>query len=92
MTERLCTWDTDLDSRGQPTAEYEHLYKLWGEGGTGIIVFGNVPCDVRYPEAARNMCLDPEHSPKDIAERFGKVVKASKAHGSLAIIQLTHAG
>jgi 2,4-dienoyl-CoA reductase-like NADH-dependent reductase (Old Yellow Enzyme family) len=41
MTERLCTWTDELSGRGIPTPEYEHLYKLWGEGKTGIIVFGN---------------------------------------------------
>lgn len=92
MTERLCTWTDELSGRGIPTPEYEHLYKLWGEGKTGIIVFGNVPCDARYPEAQRNMCLDRDHSPKDIVDKFSKVIKVSKAHGSLAVIQLTHAG
>lgn len=38
------------------------------------------------------MCLDRDHSPKDIVDKFSKVIKVSKAHGSLAVIQLTHAG
>lgn len=44
MTERLCTWGLELSDRGHPTEQYRHLYELWGKGGTGIIVFGNVPC------------------------------------------------
>lgn len=47
---------------------------------------------VRYPEAARNACMDRDQSPKDIVEKFRPVIKASKAHGSLAIMQITHAG
>lgn len=68
------------------------MYKLWGEGKTGVIVFGNVPCDVRYPEAARNCCVDRDHSPKDIVEKLREPIAAAKAHGSLAVIQITHAG
>jgi len=92
MTERLCSWGVELTDRGVPSKEYLHLYEEWGKGKTGILVFGNVPCDVRYPEAARNACMDRDQSPKDIIEKFRPVIKASKAHGSLAIIQLTHAG
>jgi len=43
MTERLASWGTELNDRGVPSEEYEQLYRKWGEGGTGIIVFGNVP-------------------------------------------------
>lgn len=28
MTERLCTWGIELNTRGHPTDEYTHLYKL----------------------------------------------------------------
>ena len=92
MTERLCTWGDDLKERGHPTDAYIEMYKLWGEGQVGVMVFGNVPCDVRYPEAARNMCLDPDQSPHNIVELFKPAVTAAKKHGSLAVIQLTHAG
>lgn len=44
MTERMCTWGEKLTERGHPTKEYERLYEYWGKGGTGILVFGNVPC------------------------------------------------
>lgn len=48
--------------------------------------------DVRYPEAAKNACMDRDASPRDIVERFRPAIRAAKAHGSLALIQLTHAG
>ena len=92
MTERLCTWSADLKGRGHPTEAYINMYKLWGEGQVGVMIFGNVPCDVRYPEAARNMCLDPDESPPNIVQMFKPAITAAKAHGSLAIIQITHAG
>lgn len=36
--------------------------------------------------------MDPEASPKDVVERFMPAIQAAKAHGSLAIMQITHAG
>lgn len=43
MTERLCTFDQDnLEERGKATAEYKHLYEVWGEGQIGVIVLGSV--------------------------------------------------
>lgn len=52
----------------------------------------NVLSDVRYPEAAKNACMDRDASPADIVERFRPAIQKAKAHGSLAIIQVTHAG
>ena len=48
MTERLCTWDeANPDACGKPTEEYFRLFELWGKGGIGTIVLGNIPCDRR---------------------------------------------
>jgi len=92
MTERLATWALEPTKRGHPTAEYTELYKKWGEGRTGIIVSGNVSCDVRYPEAARNVCADKSTMGDEIVDELKPAVQAAKAHGSLFIVQLTHAG
>lgn len=53
---------------------------------------GNVSCDVRYPEAARNVCCDKATMGDEIVEEMKPAVQAAKAHGSLFIVQLTHAG
>lgn len=94
MTERLCTWsDDDFKKRGWPTPEYIQLYTSWGEGEIGTIVLGNVPCDARYPEAKKNACIDPEIASHDeYVKAYKPVIDAAKAHGSLVIAQVTHAG
>ncbi|PWZ03031.1 FMN-linked oxidoreductase [Testicularia cyperi] len=94
MTERLCTWsDTDFKKRGWPTKEYIQLYKTWGEGGIGTIVLGNIPCDARYPEAKKNACIDPEvGSHEEYVKAYKPVIDAAKAHGSVVLAQVTHAG
>jgi 2,4-dienoyl-CoA reductase-like NADH-dependent reductase (Old Yellow Enzyme family) len=57
MTERMCTWGEKLSERGHPTPEYERMYETWGKGGTGIIVFGNVPCGVSIFLQVSNLTL-----------------------------------
>ncbi|KAK8849361.1 hypothetical protein IAR55_004693 [Kwoniella newhampshirensis] len=92
MTERLCTFSKeDLNERGKPTTEYDHLYKVWGEGEIGTIILGNIPIDRTALEAAGNAIID-RRSSWDPVEAFKPVVAASKAHGSLVIGQLTHGG
>ena len=92
MTERLCTYDKkDLEARGKTTAEYEKLYKVWGEGEIGVIVLGNIPIEREGLEAAKNMIIDKSNT-WDAIENLKPVIAASKAHGSLVIGQLTHGG
>lgn len=38
-TKCFCT-DDEQNKRGYPSKEYLELYKRWGEGEIGIIVFG----------------------------------------------------
>jgi hypothetical protein len=54
-------------------------------------VLGNIPADRRYPEAKKNAVID-RTSPWDAVAAFTPVIKACKAHGSLVIGQVTHAG
>jgi 2,4-dienoyl-CoA reductase-like NADH-dependent reductase (Old Yellow Enzyme family) len=35
---------------GKPTDKYRHLYDIWGQGGIGTIILGNIPCDRRKPQ------------------------------------------
>ncbi|GAA5863676.1 hypothetical protein JCM1840_000100 [Sporobolomyces johnsonii] len=92
MSERLCTWSNeDFDQRGKPTPAYIKLYEEWGKGQIGVIVLGNVPVDRTAPEAEHNAVIDKANS-WDAVEAFKPVIQASKAHGSLVIAQLTHAG
>lgn len=92
MTERLCTFsEKDLDARGKPTPEYLELYRVWSKGKIGIIILGNIPVHREYLEAKGNAIIDKDSS-WDPVEAFKPVIATSKAHGSLVIGQLTHAG
>ncbi|WAQ88142.1 hypothetical protein PtA15_9A267 [Puccinia triticina] len=52
---------------------------------------GNIPVHREYLEAKGNAIIDKD-SPWDPVEAFKPVISAAKAHGSLVIGQLTHAG
>jgi NAD/NADP transhydrogenase alpha subunit len=55
------------------------------------IILGNIPCDRRYPETKKNAVMDPLSS-WDAVAAFRPLMAATKAHGSLVIGQVTHAG
>ncbi|CAJ2503359.1 Uu.00g107530.m01.CDS01 [Anthostomella pinea] len=94
MTERLSTWDPkDLPKRGVPTKELINVYRRWGEGGFGVILTGNTMFEYDQLEAAGNPIIPrdaPFSGPR--FEAFKEMASQSKAHGSLAVCQLSHPG
>ncbi|GAO47484.1 FMN-linked oxidoreductase [Saitoella complicata NRRL Y-17804] len=91
MTERLCSWsNTDPRARGVPDDRYINLYKNWGEGQIGCIISGNIIVDYENLEAAGNPILAEDHDGR--LQKFKEVAKAAKAHGSLLVGQISHAG
>ncbi len=94
MTERISTWDPkNLQARGIPTKELINLYRRWGEGGSGVILTGNILIDYVNLEAAGNPII-PADAPFE-GERFDgfrEVAKAAKAKGMLCVGQVSHAG
>ncbi|KAI8294028.1 NADH-dependent flavin oxidoreductase nadA [Colletotrichum sp. SAR11_240] len=94
MTERLSTWDpANPSARGVPTPELVNVYRRWGEGGSGLILTGNVMLDYDQLEAAGNPIIPPA-APFSGArfEGFRSVAEAAKKHGSLVHAQLSHPG
>lgn len=63
-----------------------------GEGAIGTIIMGNIPADRRYPEAKKNAIIDRDSKDWDPVAAFKPVIAAAKAHGSIVIAQVTHAG
>ena len=66
MTEGLA------DPQGRPTPELERLYSIWGQGGCGLLLSGNVQIDADHLERPGNVILDtaPDAaSPKSGGER-----------------------
>ncbi|KAH8802409.1 hypothetical protein F5884DRAFT_903102 [Xylogone sp. PMI_703] len=94
-TERLGTWNTKRESIGIPTNESIELYKIWGAGGFGVIVTGNIMIAEDHLEAAGNLIIPAtaSTSPGDVRfQAFRELALISKSKGSLLIGQLNHPG
>lgn len=85
MTEGLA------DPQGRPTAELERLYAIWGKGGCGVLLSGNVHIDADHLERPGNVILDsaPDGAMIDALRRW---TGAAKAGGSQFWAQISHAG
>ncbi|CAE6533975.1 unnamed protein product [Rhizoctonia solani] len=93
LTERMSSWDQhDLSKRGAPPERLVRLYEEWGKGGWGIIATGNVVVHPEHLEAAGNVILYAPHETPERIEQLRKIAAAGKAHGSLMVMQLSHAG
>jgi 2,4-dienoyl-CoA reductase-like NADH-dependent reductase (Old Yellow Enzyme family) len=94
MTERLSSWHpTDFPKRGIPLPELINVYRRWGEGGTGVILTGNVMIEYDHLEAPGNAIIPPgaEFSGERF-EAFKELATESKKEGSLIIAQVSHPG
>jgi 2,4-dienoyl-CoA reductase-like NADH-dependent reductase (Old Yellow Enzyme family) len=94
MSERLASFSlADIESRGIPSPELIHAYKIWGESSIGINLTGNVMIDAEHLEAAGNPVI-PRHAEFSGLrfERFRELATAGKAKGNLIIAQVGHPG
>ena len=80
MTENLA------DADNQPTVRHERLYRRWAEGGSGLLVTGNLMVDRRYLERSRNIVADRHLD----VRRLAAVREA--AAGTPMVAQLNHPG
>lgn len=85
MTEGLA------DPQGRPTPELERLYTVWGQGGCGTLLSGNVHIDADHLERPGNVILDaaPDGAMIDALRRWSA---AAKAGGAQFWAQISHAG
>ena len=72
MTEGLA------DPQDNPTEAHNTLYRTWSEGGTGLLITGNVMVDRRYLERAGNIVLEDEQA----MDRLRQWVAAGQVGGS----------
>lgn len=82
MTEGLA------DNRLRATERHERLYRLWSEGGAGVLITGNVQVDRRCLERAGNVVIDTDETREDLA----RWAKAGTANGNHLWMQISHAG
>lgn len=85
MTEGLA------DPRGRPTPELERLYAVWGRGGCGLLLSGNVLIDADHLERPGNVIID---TPPDAAmiAALRRWAGAAKGGGAQFWAQISHAG
>ncbi|MEQ8404138.1 MAG: NADH:flavin oxidoreductase/NADH oxidase family protein [Oceanicaulis sp.] len=76
---------------GVAGARIARVYGLWSEGGAGLILTGNIMVDRRYRERPANVVVDGAQSEAAMAG-LRAFAEASKAGGSVAIAQISHAG
>lgn len=82
MTEGLA------DERLRATERHRRLYRLWSEGGAGLLITGNVQIDRRVLERPGNVCVDGDEE----REALRAWAEAGTAGGNHLWMQLAHAG
>jgi 2,4-dienoyl-CoA reductase-like NADH-dependent reductase (Old Yellow Enzyme family) len=85
MTEGLAT------RSGVPTPELERLYRMWSEGGAGMLLSGNIQVDADHLERPGNVVIDKE--PDDNMKRaLASWASAATTNGNQFWAQISHAG
>lgn len=85
MTEGLA------DPAGRPTPELDRLYRIWGAGGAGMLLSGNIQIDADHLERPGNVIID---APADAAmiDALRRWTGAAKEDGAQFWAQISHAG
>ena len=85
MTEGLAT------AEGIPTAELARLYRLWSDGGAGMLLSGNIIIDKDHLERPGNVVIDRPPSPK-MHDALVRWATAATHNGNQFWAQISHAG
>jgi len=85
MTEGLA------DPLGQPTAALEQLYRIWSQGGAGLLLSGNVQIDGDHLERPGNVIIDSEPG-LPMREALERWAAAGTSNGNHFWAQISHAG
>lgn len=71
-----------------PTDDLVRLYRRWAEGGTGLLITGNIMIDRRSVGEPRNVVIEDD---RDL-EKLAECAEAAKSCGAPAIAQINHPG
>ena len=85
MTEGLA------DALGQPTTALEQLYRIWSQGGAGLLLSGNVQIDGDHLERPGNVIIDSEPG-LPMREALERWAAAGTTNGNHFWAQISHAG
>jgi 2,4-dienoyl-CoA reductase-like NADH-dependent reductase (Old Yellow Enzyme family) len=75
-------------AHGHATGRHAQLYKTWAEGGTGLLMTGNVMIDRRYLERPGNVIIDDNGGEAALAEW----AKSGTSAGNHLWMQISHPG
>jgi 2,4-dienoyl-CoA reductase-like NADH-dependent reductase (Old Yellow Enzyme family) len=85
MTEHLA------DAHNRATKRHENLYRLWSQGGAGLLLTGNVQIDRHHLEGAGNVAIAGPQT-KEAMDALRAWAKAATIAGNQCWIQISHAG
>lgn len=77
------------------TPRHERLYRTWSEGGSGLLLSGNVQIDRRDLERPGNVSIDasePRSCDAEARKRLAAWAQAATAAGNHLWMQISHAG
>jgi len=80
--------ENNADKGGRPSKRIIQLYKTWGEGGTGILISGNVMMDSKALNEPRNVVVEDERHLAELKEW----AEVAQKHGSHLWMQINHPG
>jgi len=80
--------ETLADAGQLPGPRIQHLYRRWAEGGTGLLITGNVMVDRRALTGPGTIALEAG-TPLD---PFKAWAQAARAHGAQVWMQISHPG
>jgi 2,4-dienoyl-CoA reductase-like NADH-dependent reductase (Old Yellow Enzyme family) len=76
------------DGTGHPTAQQNHLYQRWADGGVALSIIGEVQPSPRYAEKPGNLVLNGN---SDLS-KFQALAEHGRKNGAQLWLQLGHAG
>ena len=85
MTEGLAT------PEGVPTSELELLYGMWSDGGSGMLLSGNIQVDKEHLERPGNVVIDRKPN-KAMRSALARWAAAATRNGNHFWAQISHAG
>jgi 2,4-dienoyl-CoA reductase-like NADH-dependent reductase (Old Yellow Enzyme family) len=85
MTEGLA------DEYNRATERHVTLYRRWAEGGSGMLLTGNVMVDRRYLERPGNVVIDGPQTDEQL-DRLRRWAGAAREAGADIWMQISHAG